>query len=466
MFNAIGRRRRVSRWLKTRRRQRLARARVDALVRTTVLGPDRALRRHLLAGFALLVLMVGGLGSWAATAQLAGAVLAAGTVVVDSNVKKVQHLSGGIVGELKVKEGARVAAGDLLLRLDDTIARTNLQIVQGQLHQIAARQARLKAERDGAAGIAFPKSLLDKASQADIAEVVDGEQKLFESRRNARAGQKAQLSERIAQYREEILALTSQRAAKSRELELIEVELAAQKSLWDQRLMPISKYTALQRDQARIEGEHGALLAQAAQSKGKIAEIQLQILQIDNDLRSEVMRDLRESQAKESEFTERKVAAVDQLQRIEIRAPQDGVVHQLTVHTVGGVVAQGEAIMLIVPGNDRLVIEARIAPQDIDHVRPGQTAHIRFPAFNQRTTPEFDGIVERVSADATRDAQQNQTYYLARVVLQDEQIKRLGSLKLQPGMPAEIHLRTTERTALSYLMKPLQDQFSRAFKEQ
>ena len=392
--------------------------------------------------------------------------LAAGTVVVDSNVKKVQHLSGGIVGELMVKEGARVAAGDLLMRLDDTIARTNLQIVQGQLDQLAARQARLKAERDGAKSIAFPKTLLDKAAQADIAEVVDGEQKLFESRRNARAGQKAQLAERITQFREEVLALTSQRAAKTRELELIGVELVAQKSLWDQKLMPISKFTALQRDEARIEGERGALMAQAAQSKGKIAEIELQILQIDNDLRSEVMRDLRESQGKVFELSERKVAAGDQLQRIEIRAPQDGVVHQLTVHTVGGVVAQGEAIMLIVPGNDRLVIEARIAPQDIDHVRLGQAAFIRFPAFNQRTTPEFDGIVERVSADATRDTQQNQTYYVARVVLRSDEVKRMGDLKLQPGMPAEIHLRTTERTALSYLMKPLHDQFSRAFKEQ
>jgi HlyD family secretion protein len=462
MLNSIARRLRIAGWSRARSRSRTAETKAQLLVT----GPATTLRRHMLAGFALLVLLVGGLGSWAATAQIGGAVLASGTVVVDSNVKKVQHLTGGIVGELRVKDGAQVAAGDLLMRLDDTIVRTNLQIVLGQLDQITARQVRLKAERDGAYEIKFPDALWSSSDKGQIAEISDGEKKLFESRRSARAGQKAQLTERIAQYREEVIALTSQRGAKTRELELIGVELKAQKSLWEQNLLPISKYTALQRDQARIEGERGALSAQAAQSKGKIAEIELQILQIDNELRSEVMKDLRETQAKESELAERKVAATDQLRRIDIRAPQAGVVHQMSVHTVGGVVAQGETVMLIVPASDRLVIEARIAPQDIDHVRPGQTAHIRFPAFNQRTTPEFDAIVERVSADAARDTQLNQSYFVARLVLPEDQLKRMGALKLQAGMPAEIHLRTTDRTAISYLMKPLQDQFARAFKEQ
>lgn len=421
--------------------------------------------RLLRVGGATVVLLVFGLGGWAAATNLAGAVLAAGTVVVESNVKKVQHVTGGIVGEIRVKDGDKVAAGDLLLRLDDTLTKANLGVVVSQLNELAIRQTRLKAERDGKDGFVLPDSLAPQVKDPTVAEILSGEQTLFESRRKGREGQKAQLNERIQQLTEEIGGLTAQTAAKAREIELVTRELAEIQKLWEKNLSPLSKYTALQREAARIQGEHAQLIAQTAQSRAKIAETRLQILQIDQEMRTEVMKDLREAQAKEAELVERRVAAEDQLKRIDIRAPQAGVVHQLAVHTVGGVINAAEPAMLIVPEGDALVIEARIAPQDIDHVHVGQPAFVRFTAFNQRTTPEFKGTVTRVSADLTKDTQANQVYFVARIALTEGEAERMGKLKLIPGMPAEIYIKTTDRTAMSYLMKPLTDQIAKAFIE-
>jgi HlyD family secretion protein len=427
--------------------------------------PEAHLRRHMLIGFSLTFLLVVGLGGWAATTSLSGAVLASGTVVVESNVKKVQHPTGGIVGELKVKDGDHVEVGQLLIRLDETVTRANLLVVTQQLDELGMQISRLKAERDGADVVLTPKDFVPRQDDPDIREIIEGEQKLFENRRNARAGQKAQFSQRIVQLRSELEGLTQQKDAKSHEIELEKLELAGEKALWDKNLMPISKYTASQRDATRLEGDRGLLTAQTAQTNGKITETELQILQIDADFRSEVMKDLRDTQSKWAELIERKVAAEDQLKRVEIRSPQAGLVHQLSVHTVGGVITPSEQIMLIVPEGDKLVIEVKIMPQDIDNVRQGQTAFIRFPAFNQRTTPEFNGVVELVSADLTKEPQSNQSYFVARVVLSDVEVKKLGVLKLVPGMPAEVHIRTTERTALSYMIKPLHDQIAKAFKE-
>ena len=405
-----------------------------------------------------------GIGGWAATANLAGAVLTQGTVVVDSNVKKVQHPWGGIVGEIRVRDGDRVSSGDLIVRLDETITRANLQMITKQLDQLAVRQVRLKAERDGAASVDIPRILIARQSEPELAEILEGERTLFESRHVARAGQKAQLRERIAQLNEEIGGLHGSAAGQGQEIELVAEELAGQHQLWIKNLIAITKYTATQREAARLEGERAHLIAAAAQAKGKIAETELQIIQLDQDLRSEVVKDMREIQAKEAELAERRAAAEDQLKRIDIRAPQTGVVHQLAVHTVGGVINAGDPLMLIVPGGDALVIEVKVAPQDIDQVSVGQAAFVRFPAFNQSTTPEFNGVVARVAADLTREPQINQAYYLARIALSDEEMKRLGQLKLVPGMPAEVQIKTGERTALSYLVKPLSDQIALAFK--
>src|SRR5215210_5891735 len=331
--------------------------------------PRRSIRRHLVAGIALVVLLAGADGGWAATTEFAGAVIAPGNLVVETNVKKVQHPTGGVVGELRVRDGDAVKAGDVVVRLDDTVTRANLAIVVKSLDELAARQARLEAERDGTQAPSFPADLLARRSDPEVARLMVGEQKLFETRRTARQGQKAQLKERVGQLQEQISGLNDQIAAKKREIALIGEELKGVRELWSKNLIPIQRVTALERDAARLEGERGALVSTIAQIKGKITETELQILQIDQDLRTEVGKELAEIRGKLSELAEKQVGAEDQLKRVDIRAPQDGAVHQMTVHTVGGVITPSEPLMLIVPRADALTLEAKIAPQDIDHVR-------------------------------------------------------------------------------------------------
>jgi len=396
----------------------------------------RSLRHTIMGGTAVAGLLAFGLGGWAATTELAGAVIAPGSLVVDTNVKKVQHPTGGVVGELRVRAGDHVQAGDVVVRLDDTQTRANLAIITKSLDELAAKQARDEAERDGAKRVLFPADLLARMKDPEVARVVQGEQRLFEIRRAAREGQMAQLRERVAQLKEQVQGLADQVGAKKREIELIGQELKGVRELWSKNLIPITRVTALERDAARLEGERGSLVSTIAQTKGKMTETELQILQIDQDLRTEVGKDLAEIRAKTSELIEKKVAAEDQLKRIDIRAPQDGMVHQLAVHTVGGVITpNGEPIMLIVPKADALTVEARIQPQDIDQVRLGQKAVLRFSAFNQRTTPELTGEVSRVSADVSQDAKTGATFYTIRVHVPEAELARLSGLKLVPGMP-------------------------------
>jgi HlyD family secretion protein len=424
-----------------------------------------SLRRHLGLGLTAVVILVGGIGGWAVTAEIAGAVIAPGSLVVDSNVKKVQHPTGGVVGELHVRDGDQVKTGDLLVRLDETVTRANLTMVLKSLDELAARQARLEAERDDEERLVFPEDLSARATDPAVSRVLAGEQRFFELRRSARAGQKAQLDERILQIEEQIRGLDEQIVAKANEIEFINQELEGVRELWRKNLVQISRVTALERDGARLRGERGALVASIAQARGKITETQLQVLQIDQDLRSEVSKELAEIRAKTSELIEKRVTAEDQLKRIDIRAPQDGRVHQLAVHTVGGVIIAGEAIMLIVPGGDVLTVEARIAPHDIDQVRLGQLAVLRFSTFNQRTTPEINGEVGRISADITQDQKSGMSSYIVRITLPDSEIARLNGLKLVPGMPVEAFIQTGERTAITYLTKPMMDQLMRAWRE-
>jgi HlyD family secretion protein len=432
-----------------------------------VQGRDaEGIHSYLRVGAIAVFLLVGGFGTWAATASLAGAVVAQGTVVVESSVKKVQHQTGGIVTEIRVRDGDRVKAGDVLIRLDPTIAGANLGVVTSQLDELQMREARLKAERDDKTTLDLPASLSARAGAADVGEILSGERTLFESRRAALAGQKAQLNERINQLNEQISGLEAQGRAKSREIALIKKELGEIEILWAKKLTTLARVMAMRRDEARIEGERSQLTASVAQVKDRIAETRLQIIQLDQELKLDIAKDLREAQTKEAEMLERRAAAQDQLQRVEIRSPQTGIVHQLAVHTVGGVINPSEPIMLIVPENDALVVDAKIAPQDIDQVHEGQAAFVRFTAFNQGTTPEYNGRVVRVAADLTKDQVTGEGYFAARVALPPSEAKRLRGLKLVPGMPAEVFIRTTERTALSYFVRPLSDQLRRAFTEQ
>jgi HlyD family secretion protein len=427
----------------------------------------RSIRRHLVGGVAVVVFLVAGVGGWASTTELSGAVIAPGMLVVDTSVKKVQHPTGGVVGQLNVRDGDRVKQGDVLLRLDETVTRANLSIVTKNLDELAARQARDEAERDGADRITFPEDLLERAKASpEVARLIAGETKLFEIRRNSREGQRAQLRERVAQLQQQIDGLTQQTRAKQTEIDLIQPELEGVRELWKKGLVQINRVTSLQRDAARLEGERGQLIAATAEAKGKIVETELQILQIDQEMRSEVGKELAEIRGKTSEFVERKVAAEDQLKRIDIRAPQDGIVHQLSVHTVGGVItAQGEPIMLIVPEADALRVEAKIQPQDVDQLHIGQRALLRFSNFNQRTTPELNGAVSLISADVSHDQKTAATFYTIHIKIPPEEIKRLEGLRLVPGMPVEAFVQTSPRTVMSYLVRPLQDQLMRAFRE-
>lgn len=422
-------------------------------------------RRYLLAGFFISIGLVGGITAWAATTELAGAVQAHGQVMVSTNVKKVQHPTGGVVGAINVKNGDRVKAGDVLVRLDETVTRASLQLITKQIDELTGRQARLAAERDDVLTIEFPPSLMQRESEPAVVQILAGERTLFNARRKTRLAQKEQLGERIAGLREEVTGNTQQAEAKSKEIDLIAKELEGLEILEVQRLVPTSKMMALRREAARLDGERAQLKASAGQTRGRIAEIEVQRLTIDSEAQGKAVEELRETEGKIVELSERRTAAEDQLRRIDIRSPSDGLVHQMSVFTVGGVITNTEPLMLIVPEADDLVVEARIAPADIDQARSHDTAHVRFPAFNQRTTPMIDGRVTRIAADLTKEPQTGVMYFLARIEFTPQQLSRLEGLKLTPGMPAEVQIKTEPRTALTYLVKPIEDQIAKAFKE-
>jgi HlyD family secretion protein len=426
----------------------------------------QSINRHTRLAVGGMALLIGGLGGWAWTTELSGAVVAPGTVVVDSHVKKVQHPTGGVVGEILARDGDRVRAGDVVIRLDETVARANLSMVSKSIDEMLTRRARLEAERDGAEMIRFSAELMARSDDIEASELIRGERKLFDSRREARAGQKSQLQERVAQLAEQIDGTKLQASAKADEIDLIASELTGVEQLWKKNLVPITRVTSLKREETRLRGERGQLISTVAQAKGKISETELQIMQIDQDLRSEVSTELREVQAKVAELVERKVAAEDQLKRIDIRAPQDGTIHQSAVHTVGGVIGPGDTLMLVMPEGDELSIEVKVAPQDIDQLRQGLDTVLRLSAFNQRTTPEIKGHVTRIAADLVTDERSGMSHYPVRIAIADGERDRLGSARLLPGMPVEGFIQTGYRTVFSYLTKPLADNLTRAFREE
>lgn len=421
------------------------------------------MRSRLVAATALSFLLILTIFGWVAFAQLSGAVIAPGIVVIDSNIKKVQTPLAGIVGEIFVKNGDHVAAGDLLVKLDDTQMQASLGIIRSQLAEVLGRKARLIAERDTAEHLVISADLIQMGPEA--AHIIEGEQRLFTARQVATQGQKAQLGERIKQNEEEIKGLKVQRDAKLRELTLIREEVSRVSGLFRQNLLPVTRVIALQREEARIDGEIGALVAQIAKLGGLIAEGQLQIIGIEQNKHSDAQKELRETESRIAELQERKIAAEDQLRNVNLRAPMSGIIHELSIHTIGGVVSPAEQIMLIVPSGDTLSIEVHVPAAEIDQVRIGQSTVLRFPAFNQRTTPEIKGTLTKLSPDISREPQSGQPYYTARIKPGADAIAQLDGQKLIPGMPAEAFIETAPRTALSYLSKPFTDQFRRAFRE-
>jgi HlyD family secretion protein len=433
--------------------------------------PEPSLRPLITTALATVSLLFVGVGGWAATTELSGAVIAPGTVVVETSVKKVQHPTGGIVGAILVKEGDKVVAGDPLIRLDDTLTRANLQIINRQLDELEMRGARLELELalgpllDAKKEFEFPNVLSHRMSDSYVQSLFATEKIAYEARRETCSSQNSQFDERIAQLREEVVGLTDQIGANLKEVGFITEEIGGLEQLEAKQLVTTGKMVERRRQAARLLGEQSQLRASAAQAKGKIAEIELQKLSHFQQQRTDINKERREVQAKLVELKERQIAAEDQLRRTELRSPQTGVVHELSVHTVGGVIEPGEQVMLIVPNNDDLGIEVQIRPGDIDQVSVGQKSALRFTSLNHGTTPEISGTVTRVGADLAHHEASMPSYFVARVSVDSAELKKLHGVKLVPGMPVEVYIETGERTALSFLMKPLSDQASRAFRE-
>jgi len=438
----------------------------DTLTQRTGRGYERELRTGL--RFLIVAVVLG--GGWMTLVPLAGAVVVPGNLVVQSSVKAIQHPTGGVIADIKVDNGKHVAAGDLLVRLDPTQTQAALQATSKQLDEQRAKIARLVAERDNLEQPAFPPELTSRMNEDSVRAVIASETSLFKARQSTTKSQKDLLQGRVAQYTDEINGMQAQSDSKTKQIDLINSELTGVQELYDKRLVPLTRLTSLQREAARIDGERGQMTSSIAETKSKIGEAQLQIVKTDQDFRAEVVKDLGETQAKEGELSEKLVAARDQLNRIEMRAPTSGVIHQLQVHTIGGVVKAGETIMEIVPDSDELQVEAHVQPKDIDHVHMGQDAFVRFSAFNQRTTPQLTGQVAFVSADTTVDQHnpngQAAAFYTVRVVMTEEERRRLGDVQLIPGMQAEVFMQTGKRTMMSFLMKPIMEQLKRAFVEE
>jgi membrane fusion protein len=427
---------------------------------------QRSLRSHMIFVSVLGLALVVGVGGWAATTTLSNAVVGEGTVIIDDNVKKVQHLTGGIVSELLVKEGQHVKAGDVLLQLDGTSLRANLGIINSTLAQLYARRTRLQAERAGKETLTVNDIA---ASGVDVKVnklLVDGELQLFETRRAALAGMKKQLEERKGQLAQEIEGHTIQLKATEDATALINEEYDAISSLYKKQIVTMQRVNSLKRQRVELDGNRGQRLAARAQAEGRISEINLQILQLDEDRRSENAKDLTELEANAAEMEERRVAILDQLKRLDLRAPMDGRIYQLTVHTVGGVVNPGEALMLLAPDTRSLTVEAKIASRNIDQVTPGQKVDVRFSAFDQRTTPEVEGEVVSISPDIIVDQRTGVSFYPVRVKPSPQSLAGLKNLSLYPGMPAEVFIKVADRTVVSYFMKPLSDQISHTFREE
>lgn len=418
---------------------------------------------RVVTGLAFGFLLVVGAGGWAATAQLSGAVITSGQIAVDQNLKAIQHRDGGIVSAIDVREGDFVVKGQTLLRLDDAQTKAELSIIEAQLLELATRNARLSAERDGLRSIEFPDEL--DIESPEVRALVNGERRLFAGNRANRDSQKRQLELGIDQIGEEIVGLQAQRLSKSDEIALVEEQHAKLSTLAEKQLLERTPVYVSERDIARLKGELGEIDAAIARAKTRMSEIRLQIIAVDENARTEAQRELTVVGTRISELKERRMAVSDRLSRTDIKAPIAGFVNELNIHTIGGVITPAEVLATIVPEDAKLNVEIKIDPTSIDQVSAGRPARLRLTALNQRTTPELNGIVSYVSPAATREPTTGQPYYRGDVEIPRDELPKIGDSKLIPGMPVEVYVTTAERTALSYLAKPITDQFNKAFRE-
>lgn len=425
----------------------------------------RSIRRYQLSGMFMLVLLIGGFSGWSSFASIKGAIIAPGQIVVETQSKKIQHRDGGIVSEILVKEGDLVKAGAELLRIDSTELQSELSIVEAVLVESEAAQARLLALINGDTKLNFPAQLVEDASTPGTADVLMGQRKLFNAQLATAISRKEQLGHQIVQLKDEISGIQAQHKSISGQSKLIGKELKDVRKLQKKKLVRASRVLSLEREETRLAGEAGQLSAAVARAKGGIGETRLKILQVDEEGRREALTQLRETQTRIAQLKERKIAAEAKLKRAAMFAPRTGFVHQLNVHTVGGVIGAGETVMLIVPESDKLIIQVRLRPEDITQVHRDQEALVRLPAFDQRNTPQIIGKVIQVAPDLKQPEAPNPAYYEARVQLNEGEISKLGDIPLKPGMPVEVFVQTGSRTPINYLLKPLSDQMAHAFKE-
>ncbi len=427
-------------------------------------GHGFGIKTRVIVGVVAGFLLIGGCGGWAAMAELTGAVIAGGTLKVDQNVKAIQHLDGGIIGSIEVKEGDTVEQNQIMIRLDDTQNRAELSIVKSQVIELLAKRSRLISERDATVDMVLPDKL--KSTDKAVVDAVRGEQHLLEGNLQNRKSQKDQLALGMEQLQEEIHGLEAQRTAKADETVLVQAEKKKLQGLAAQKLIEASRTYGNARELVRLVGERGEIDASIARAKARLSETQLQINAIDETARTSAQKELSEIEPKIFELTERQAAIEDRLSRTDIRAPVAGTINELLVHTVGGVITPAQKVITIVPSGAPLKVEAKLSPSDIDQVFLKQKAKLRFTSFDQRTSPEMKGEISYISASTSVDENTGQTYYVANVVVSPEELAKLGNHKLMPGMPVEVFISTESRTALSYLAKPLMDQFVRALREE
>ena len=419
-----------------------------------------------LLGWLAMVLLVVGFGSWSVYTSIAGAILASGKVEVEQSRQIVQHPVGGVVGEILAREGEEVKAGDVVIRLDDTSVKSELAVVENQYYESIARRNRLEAERDDLTAVTFDQVLLDigKTNPA-VQSLTDGQARLFDARRDSLQRETEQLAERKIQIGSQIEGLEAQHKAMSRQLELIQTELSDQEKLLEKGLVQASRVLTLQRELARLEGVLGEIVASKAEAAGKIIEIDIGILQLKTTRREDAITQLRDLGYRELELSEKRILLLETMSRLDIRAPVSGQVYDLQVHAVRAVVRAAEPVMYIVPLDQPLIISSRIDPLNVDDVRIGQEVTLRFSAFESRNTPELFGRVTKLSADAFVDKATGIAFYRAEILPNPGEMDKLQGEELVPGMPVEAFIRTSERTPLSYLVKPLANYFNKAFRE-
>ncbi len=433
-----------------------------------IVGEDKAVadaRRWSRIGYAILAGTFGLSIVWSSLAPLSSAVVAQGSVKVDSSRKKIQHPEGGVVKAILVKDGSTVKAGDVLVRLDETKAGAAYGVVKGGREVALAAQARLEAERDERSSIVFPKALTSQADEPQIAEILRSQESVFNARRASRIGEVGILERQIGSLRSEIAGLQSQQRSKQEQAASVKAELDGLASLASQGMVEKTKIRTIERDLTRLLGERDELASKVASANTAISEKELKKFQVKKAFHEEVVAELKKVQAENFELIERESATRYTLEQTELRAPVDGTVTDLKIHTAGGVIGPGEVVMEVVPSSDRLIVEGKVLPPDIDRVALGQDVGVKLHAFNARTTPELKGKLSYVSADAVLDPRTEMSYFIVKVTVSADELKRLGDQKVQPGMQTDVFIITGERTFLGYLFRPLADSFNQAWRE-